>query len=45
MSKNKKSLKLLKKIVSIGVEKNPYGWPPCMGILHQPKRPETRKKI
>lgn len=45
MSRNEKLgdmvLKMVEKITRNGVEKVRRGWPPiCMGIGHQPKRPQ-----
>lgn len=43
---NKKtSLKVIQEIGSIGVKQYSDKWPPpCMGILHQPVRPQSSKK-
>ena len=36
----KGALKVIAKVVEIGVKEYVYEWPPhCAGILHQPKRP------
>lgn len=34
-----KALRTVEKIARSEVEKNAFGWPECMGIFHQPKRP------
>lgn len=42
MDKKKKVLKVVKKIGSMGIKVDSYTWPPCIGILHQPKRPKKK---
>ena len=38
-------LRLIERIARIKVRENFYRWPPiCIGILHQPKRPDSSKK-
>lgn len=43
MNKTKVALKLVEKVGNFAVKQDSFRWPPpCMGILHQPKRPKTK---
>ena len=43
MDQKKEVLKLVEKIAGVKIKKDLHcGLPGCMGILHQPKRPEKR---
>lgn len=43
MGKNR-ILKCVENVVRIRVEKEMHRWPPaCRGVLHQPKRPKTKR--
>lgn len=39
-----KVLRTVEKIARSEVKKNSFGWPECIGILHQPKRPKQERK-
>ncbi len=41
---SKKLLKAVEGLARREIIRNYDGWPPCNGIIHQPKRPETLKK-
>jgi cyclic lactone autoinducer peptide len=41
----KKVLKVVERVARNEVEKNMFTWPPiCLGIYHQPKRPQNKEK-
>lgn len=43
---NRNVLKVLECVTRKEAEKSKYPWPPlCSGLLHQPKRPESKKSI